>query len=360
MSAWVKQHKLFLALFALILAAAVLAVVMWNYTRPPVTSLWKSFDEETRTLTLEAGLGYTIDSFTVTDAGTGVTVSLTAPPFQYRIDGAGPLEMSVQYREREGAEVHTAQGSASIAPQPEDGWHSMAVHLPAIGTDSWGRYRIPETDPCPICRAAAPSASPDLQALTDAAFADPAGWAGGDFYVNLDRAALFAGPAEEGDPACAHPLSSGLAFVLPDGADLSPEEAAARLTGALLDYYSTQREGCPFRVTAYAVEEQTLMDRAALRAMAEEAVSSCGTEEEAAGALAYLQGEYPLLGEDMWCLFPDFRLAWEGELSTLGAMPQGEELMRVTPDGSPGGGLWVLIRYDGQYWLQRSAALAGG
>ena len=162
MSAWVKQHKLSLSLFALILAAAVLAVVMWNYTRPPETSLWKSFDEETRTLTLEAGLGYTIDSFTVTDASTGVTVSLTAPPFQYRIDGAGPLELSVQYREREGEEVYTAQGSASISHQPEDGAHSMAVHLPAIGTDGWGRYRIPETDPCPICGAAAPSASPDL------------------------------------------------------------------------------------------------------------------------------------------------------------------------------------------------------
>lgn len=307
MSAWVKQHKLSLSLFALILAAAVLSAVLWNYTRPPVTSLWQSFDGETRTLTFEAGLGYTIDSFTVTDASTGVTVSLTAPPFQYRIDGAGPLEMSVQYREREGKEVYTAQGSASISPQPEDGAHSMAVHLPAIGTDGWGRYRIPEADPCPICGAvSAPSASPDLQALTDAAFADPAGWAGGDFYVTLD------------------------------GADLAPEEAAAQLTGALLDYYSTQREGCPFRVTAYAVEEQTLMDRAALRAMAEEAVSSCAAEEEVAGALAYLQGEYPLLDEDMWCLFPDFRLAWEGELSTFGAMPQGEELLCATPDGSPG------------------------
>ena len=80
MSTWVKQHKLFLALFGLILVTVVLAVVMWSRTRPPVTSLWQSFDAETRTLTFEAGLGYTIDSFTATDAGTGDTVTLTAPP----------------------------------------------------------------------------------------------------------------------------------------------------------------------------------------------------------------------------------------------------------------------------------------
>ena len=207
--------------------------------------------------------------------------------------------------------------------------------------------------------SASPAPFPTPTALVDAALSDPAGWAGGDFYVTLDREALFAKPSEE-SPTCAHPLNSGLAFVLTDGADLSPEEAAAHLTGALLDYYSTQREGCPFRVTAYAVGEQSLTDREALRAMAEEAVLACETAEEAAGALAYLQGEYPLLGDNMWCLFPDFRLAWEGDLSTFGAMPQGEDLMKLSPDGSPGGNLWVLIRHDGQYWFQRNTALTDG
>lgn len=150
MSTWVKQHKLFLALFGLILVTVVLAVVMWSRTRPPVTSLWQSFDAETRTLTFEAGLGYTIDSFTATDAGTGDTVTLTAPPFQYRVDGAGPLEFDVQYRDRRG-EIHSTQGSAHISAQSDDGGHSMTVHLAAIGTDGWGNYLIPETDPCPIC-----------------------------------------------------------------------------------------------------------------------------------------------------------------------------------------------------------------
>ena len=150
MSAWVKQHKLFLALFGLILVTVVLVVVMWSRTRPPVTSLWQSFDAETRTLTFAAGIGYTIDSFTATDAGTGDTVTLTAPPFQYRVDGPGPLEFGVQYRDRRG-EVYSAEGSASIGAQSDGGGHSMTVHLAAIGTDGWGNYLIPETDPCPIC-----------------------------------------------------------------------------------------------------------------------------------------------------------------------------------------------------------------
>ena len=74
--------------------------------------------------------------------------------------------------------------------------------------------------------------------LVETAFGDPAGWADGGLYAGLDPAALFSGTlperAAQADPACDDPLASDRAFVLSDGAGLTPEEAAAQLTEALL------------------------------------------------------------------------------------------------------------------------------
>ena len=197
--------------------------------------------------------------------------------------------------------------------------------------------------------------------LVETAFGDPAGWADGGLYAGLDPAALFSGTlperAAQADPACDNPLTSDLAFVLSDGDGLAPEEAAAQLTEALLTYYGQDREGCPFRVTDWTVGEQELLGRAELRALAEREVLPLAGDE-AAAKLSYLQGEYPYLPEGMWCLRPSFGLAWEGELDTRGAMPPDEELVAdPAPDGSPGNTLWVLVGHDGQWWLQRSAAL---
>ena len=45
--------------------------------------------------------------------------------------------------------------------------------------------------------------------------------------------------------------------------DMPPEEAAVLLLEELLEYYGQWREDCDFRIDAYAVGEQELLDRAA-------------------------------------------------------------------------------------------------
>ena len=202
-----------------------------------------------------------------------------------------------------------------------------------------------------------PAGEADRAALLEMVLGDTGGWADRGALEELDRKALLSAGPPAGDPGCRNPLSSGLAVGLSDGAGLTPEEAAAQLTEALLTYYGQDREGCPFRVTDWTVGEQELLGRAELRALAEREVLPLAGDE-AAAKLSYLQGEYPYLPEGMWCLRPSFGLAWEGELDTRGAMPPDEELVAdPAPDGSPGNTLWVLVGHDGQWWLQRSAAL---
>ena len=112
------------------------------------------------------------------------------------------------------------------------------------------------------------AAESDPAALAELAFSDAGGWADRGAYAALDPAALFTGElsarAAELDPACDDPLSSDLAFVLTDGEGMPPEEAAVLLLEELLEYYGQWREDCDFRIDAYAVGEQELLDRAAL------------------------------------------------------------------------------------------------
>ncbi len=197
------------------------------------------------------------------------------------------------------------------------------------------------------------AAESDPAALAELAFSDAGGWADRGAYAALDPAALFTGElsarAAELDPACDDPLSSDLAFVLTDGEGMPPEEAAVLLLEELLEYYGQWREDCDFRIDAYAVGEQELLDRAALEAMA---------EGRQFWGLYQLRQEYPLLGEDMWCLTPEVQAAWTGYIY----QPEGEtrqpgELVDLSPMAPGADAVWVLI-YDGeQYWLQRSEAL---
>ena len=148
---WLAKHRLPIVLAALAAGVALAAAVgLRAVFQPPEAGVVADLDPETRVLSFSPGPGCTIESLSLVDKMTGEWSSFTAPPFQYRVDGPGPLEFDVQYRDRRG-EVYSAEGSASISAQSDDGGHSMTVHLAAIGTDGWGNYLIPETDPCPIC-----------------------------------------------------------------------------------------------------------------------------------------------------------------------------------------------------------------
>ena len=205
------------------------------------------------------------------------------------------------------------------------------------------------------------SAPAGPEELLEEALADPAGWADGGLYAGLGLAALFDGElldrAAQIDPACEDPLASDRAFVLIDGAGLTPEEAAARLLEELLEYYSQEREGCGFQLTDYAVAAQELLGREEIAALAERSMQAEETPYLMRLALRDIRENYPWPPEGMWCLVPEVRVDWNGYLKLPGgAFRIWGELNDLTPAGGTGP-VWVLIHDDGQWWLQRSAAL---
>lgn len=205
-----------------------------------------------------------------------------------------------------------------------------------------------------------PTPTRDPAGEVEEAFADLAGWADGGVYAALDPAELFDGEllerAVEADPACENPLYTRRAFVLTDGEGLTPEEAAKRLLEELLAYYSQEQEGCPFRITAYAVAEQELMDRDALRARTERAVLLEDTTRWTSSALWETRQEYPWLPDGMWCLTPAVRVDWRGFLDLKGSFRIWGQL-NDPAQTEIAGPVWVLLCDDGRYWLQRSEAL---
>ena len=203
-----------------------------------------------------------------------------------------------------------------------------------------------------------PAGEADRAALLEMVLGDTGGWADRGALEELDRKALLSAGPPAGDPGCRNPLSSGLAFVLSDGAGLTPEEAAVRLLEELLEYYSQRRPECPFVLTGWSVGEQTLTDRAGLEALAAE-IAAQEPESRLYSELLRLREEYPLLGEDMWLLTPEVRASWTGNLDREDdPMYVWGELTELTPASTNRPGcLWVLIHDDGQWWLQRSAAL---